>query len=346
MTRKELLIKAMNFEEVPRVPVSTLSGATWAIKQEQLSPEELLRLPDAGAQIILDTCDRLNVDIVYGGRAIPHIILRAMGGEINNSRVGLPGEVIQKPLQELEEIRNWTVDQVMENLRRDEEYHLLLKQTRIIAEKTGEERFVGVGSFGPFTTAAQLVGVNEFMMYLSDEDEEDLVREVLEISEEVVYHLTMDFLEAGGNLVDIAEPVSSGDLISEDYFETYSLPYLKQLNDRLSEKCPYMLLHICGKTMERISALKDSGIAIFSVDSLDLEEALKRAEGKITIMGTLSPVRVLEQESPEEIYQKAQNLVQTAGFSGGFILAPGCDLTPDTSYEHIEAMVRAVSGKE
>ena len=346
MTRKELLIKVMNFEEVPRVPVSTLSGATWAIKQEGISPEELLRLPDAGAKIILDTCDRLNVDIVYGGRAIPHVILRAMGGEINNSRVGLPGEVIQKPLQELEEIRNWTVDQVMENLRRDEEYQLLLKQTRIIAEKTGEERFVGVGSFGPFTTAAQLVGVNEFMMYLSDEDEEDLVREVLEFAEEVVYHLTMDFLEAGGNLVYIAEPVSSGDLISEDYFETYSLPYLKQLNDRLSEKCPYMLLHICGKTMERISALKDSGIAIFSVDSLDLEEALKRAGGKITIMGTLSPVRVLEQESPEEIYQKAQNLVQTAGFSGGFIMAPGCDLTPDTSYEHIEAMVRAVSGKE
>ena len=249
MTRKELLIKAMNFEEVPRVLVSTLSGATWAIKQEGISPEELLRLPDAGAQIILDTCDRLNVDIVYGGRAIPHIILRAMGGEINNSRVGLPGEVIQKPLQELEEIRNWTVDQVMENLRRDEEYQLLLKQTRIIAEKTGKERFTGVGSFGPFTTAAQLVGVNEFMMYLSDEDEEDLVREVLEFSEEVVYHLTMDFLEAGSNLVYIAEPVSSGDLISEDYFETYSLPYLKQLNDRLSEKCPYMLLHICGKTM-------------------------------------------------------------------------------------------------
>ena len=49
MTRKELLIKAMNFEEVPRVPVSTLSGATWAIKQEGISPEELLRLPDGHA---------------------------------------------------------------------------------------------------------------------------------------------------------------------------------------------------------------------------------------------------------------------------------------------------------
>ena len=116
--------------------------------------------------------------------------------------------------------------------------HYCCTAFQCIAEKTGEERFVGVGSFGPFTTAAQLVGVNEFMMYLSDEDEEDLVREVLEFSEEVVYHLTMDFLEAGGNLVYIAEPVSSGDLISEDYFETYSLPYLKQLNDRLSEKCP------------------------------------------------------------------------------------------------------------
>ena len=121
MTRKELLMKAINFEEVPRVPVSTLSGATWAVKQENMSPEELLRLPDAGAQIILDTCDKLNVDIVYGGRAIPHIILRAMGGKINNSRVGLPGEVIENPFEELEEIHNWTVEQVMENLRKDEE---------------------------------------------------------------------------------------------------------------------------------------------------------------------------------------------------------------------------------
>ena len=73
---------------------------------------------------------------------------------------------------------------------------------------------------------------------------------------------------------------------------------------------------------------------------------MKRAERKITIMGNLSPVRVLEQGSTEEIAQKAQNLVRTAGLSGGFILAPGCDLTPDTPYEHIEAMVRAVSGKE
>lgn len=346
MTRKELLMKAINFEEVPRVPVSTLSGATWAVKQENMSPEELLRLPDAGAQIILDTCDKLNVDIVYGGRAIPHIILRAMGGKINNSRVGLPGEVIENPFEELEEIHNWTVEQIMENLRKDEEYQLLLKQTRIIAEKTGGERFVGVGSFGPFTTAAQLAGVNEFMMYLGDEDEEELVKEVLEFAEEVVYHLTLDFLEAGGDLVYIAEPVSSGDLISEEYFEKYSLPYLKHLNDRLAKNCPYMLLHICGKTMERISALKDSGIEIFSVDSLNLEEALRLAEQKITIMGTLSPVRVLEKESAEEIYNKSRDLVKTAGVTGGFILAPGCDLTPDTPYEHIEAMVRAVSGKE
>ena len=346
MTRKELLMKAINFEEVPRVPVSTLSGATWAVKQENMSPEELLRLPDAGAQIILDTCDKLNVDIVYGGRAIPHIILRAMGGKINNSRVGLPGEVIENPFEELEEIHNWTVEQVMENLRKDEEYQLLLKQTRIIAEKNGGERFVGVGSFGPFTTAAQLAGVNEFMMYLGDEDEEELVKEVLEFAEEVVYHLTLDFLEAGGDLVYIAEPVSSGDLISEEYFEKYSLPYLKHLNDRLAKTCPYMLLHICGKTMERISALKDSGIAIFSVDSLNLEEALRLAERKITIMGTLSPVRVLEKESAGEIYNKSRDLVKTAGLTGGFILAPGCDLTPDTPYEHIEAMVRAVSGKE
>ena len=205
---------------------------------------------------------------------------------------------------------------------------------------------MGVGSFGPFTTAAQLSGVNEFMMYLGDEDEEELVKEVLEFAEEVVYHLTLDFLEAGGDLVYIAEPVSSGDLISEEYFEKYSLPYLKHLNDRLVKTCPYMLLHICGKTMERISALKDSGIAIFSVDSLNLEEALRLAERKITIMGTLSPVRVLEKESAEEIYNKSRDLVKTAGLTGGFILAPGCDLTPDTPYEHIEAMVRAVSGKE
>jgi MtaA/CmuA family methyltransferase len=205
----------------------------------------------------------------------------------------------------------------------------------------GDDRFVGVGSFGPFTTAGQIVGVSEWMMDITDEDYEEEVQALMALAEEVVYQVVLDGIRAGGNLVYIAEPVSSGDLISEEKFEQFSLPALKRLNERMKEDCPYMLLHICGKTMQRVQTLSESGISIFSVDSIDLAEALTLADRKITIMGNLSPVRVLEQQTAEQVEAAGRALCRTAGLIGGFLLAPGCDLTPDTPYENISAMVRA-----
>lgn len=342
MTRKELLEKAMTFQKVPRVPVVTMSGATWALKQADLSPDELMAMPDAGAKVLYDNCERLNLDLIYGGRAIPHIIMKGMGGVLNNSRKGLPGEIVKKPLDDIEQIHDWIAEKVMENLRADEEYQRLMMQIREVAKLTGEQRFVGVGSFGPFTTAGQMIGVQDFCIALTDEDYEEDVKALLELSAEVVYQVTADSLQAGGNLIFIAEPVASGDLISEEYFEKYSLPYLIQLKERLQELCPYMILHICGRTKSRITALKDSGITVFSMDSIDLKEALELAEGKITIMGNLNPVNVLERSSAEEVHRLSSELVKTAGLDGGFLLAPGCDLTPATSYENILAMVSAV----
>lgn len=229
----------------------------------------------------------------------------------------------------------------MENLRRDEEYQLLLKQITNMKEKIGEERFLGVGSFGPFTTASQIVGVSELFMDMIDEDYEEDTAALFALAEEVVYQVCLDAIRAGGNLVYIAEPVSSGDLISEEYFERFSLPMLKRLYERLKPDCPYMLLHICGNTMERIPALKDSGISVFSMDSLDLEKAFALADGKIALMGNLSPVRILENITADEVYEKAKELCDIAGRKGGFILAPGCDLTPKTDYSNIHAMVQA-----
>ena len=103
-----------------------------------------------------------------------------------------------------------------------------------------------------------------------------------------------------------------------------------------------MILHICGKTKSRITALKESGITVFSMDSIDLKEALELAERKLAIMGNLNPVSVLERSSAEEVHRLSSELVETAGLEGGFLLSPGCDLTPATSYENVIVMVSAV----
>jgi len=248
---------------------------------------------------------------------------------------------LKKPLEGIEEIFDWSAEKVMENLHKDEEYQLLLKQISHMHELVRDERLIGVGSFGPFTTASQIVGVSELFMDMIDEDYAEETAALFRLAEEVVYQVCREGIEAGGSLIYIAEPVSSGDLISEMDFEKFSLPMLKRLNERLKKECPYMLLHICGNTMERISALKDSGISIFSIDSLDLRQALVLADGKIALMGNLSPVNILEKGSVSQIYEESRRLCEAAGLEGGFILAPGCDLTPKTEYEHISAMVRA-----
>ena len=83
------------------------------------------------------------------------------------------------------------------------------------------------------------------------------------------------------------------------------------------------------------------GIDGFSVEGVNLAEALPITYGKYSIMGNLVPYDVMVHKTPKEVYAISEELCKTAGRKGGFILAPGCDLPSKAPLENVLAMVSA-----
>lgn len=64
MTGKEIILKALRFEKVPRIPVAVLDGYVWMLRREGLSFKELCEMEDGGAPIVIHAYDEMQTDII------------------------------------------------------------------------------------------------------------------------------------------------------------------------------------------------------------------------------------------------------------------------------------------
>lgn len=63
MTGKEIVLRAMNFEETPCLPVAVLDGYVWILRQNGLSFKDMFDLDDCGAGIVEKAFDDFRSDM-------------------------------------------------------------------------------------------------------------------------------------------------------------------------------------------------------------------------------------------------------------------------------------------
>ena len=177
------------------------------------------------------------------------------------------------------------------------------------------------------------------MSLLFDEDTD--LHPLLELAVNVCCAFYEIFLEAGADTVFIGDPSSSGDLVSPAVFRDFSLPYLRKVTAFVNKRCNFSLLHICGSTKMRLEPLQESGISAFSVDAVDIVEAMRLSAGKYAVFGNVSPLSVLYEMNADGVEQECARIARQGGLAGGFCLMPGCDIAPGTPLENIRAMIRA-----
>ena len=340
MTYKELILKTIAFEPTEHVPFAVLNGQMWTCARNNLTVAQFLDLPDAGAQLLVDTYKEIGSAVMTGGCAAAWPMITAMGGTIDMNTIA--AEIITRPLKELSDIDNYSVEEVIAKMREDHYYQRTLLQTKRMRELVGNDYLIGGGFFGPFTIAAQLLGVDNFMVELFD-DEDGYVEKALDFANEICIAYVEDLIENGLDLLTIPEPVASGDLISPAMFEDFVKPIDMKMMERLKDKCDVVLIHICGKTDHLVKELADNHVPVFSVDSIDMVQAQKDSDKRTALFGNLNPANILAGKSAEEVYQISKELCAQMKPFGGFILAPGCDLAPNIPLENLQAMAKAAN---
>lgn len=141
-------------------------------------------------------------------------------------------------------------------------------------------------------------------------------------------------------MVNQAEPLSSGDVISARLFKEMSFPHIKSANQAIEGRVKAKTLHICGNTTKVLDLIPLTETDLFSMDyKVDLKIANEKLAGKVAFGGQLDPTTVLLEGTPEEIEAASLACIKDAG-QQGYVLMPGCDIPPQTKMENVQAMIK------
>jgi uroporphyrinogen decarboxylase len=216
-----------------------------------------------------------------------------------------------------------------------------LKATRIVAQVIGDKAFViGRADQGPFSLAAEIRGLDLFMLDLAEGDER--VFGLLDFTFQVVKRYAQAQIEQGAHCTSIGDSPSGPDMISPRMYRRYAYPYVERLVRELRDQDIMLAYHICGDSTPIIDDMVRTGATIVEIDQkADMRVCKGAAAGRSALLGPIDPSAVLANGTPDLILDKCKEALGILAPGGGFILGPGCALPPTTPDENIDALIEA-----
>ena len=270
MNSKEIVFTAMEMGKPPRVPVAPFGCGVWTIHRSGTTFKELSQDPERMAKTNLDIYEKFKPDIVYVGSGYNNLHAAALGGTIKFREIGAPD--LEEPyVDEVEDIKKLDLG-IIPN---DPVIQTIWNAARLVKAEIGDEAVVTVTAWGPFTLAGQLMGV-EKMMRATFKDKE-LVKATCDFAVKMIQAIFEPLVDDGTiEMITMADPTASGDLISRKQFEKFALAPLQEMGAWAESKGVKTLLHICGDTNNRLDLFAETGADCISLDhKVELAKAKK-----------------------------------------------------------------------
>lgn len=185
---------------------------------------------------------------------------------------------------------------------------------------------------GPVSLATSLV--DPLLYYRALRRDAEAAHRLNRLSMENALAFGDALVEAGADVICIADPSATGELIGRGAFEAFVLPYLNEMTAHFRQRYGTpTIVHICGNVKSLGTVLQQLSAEAVSVDSVVGIPQLKNlACGKVT-MGNISTF-LLEGGEPEKVARVSQQCLS----QGVDILAPACGISPRTPIKNILAV--------
>ena len=207
---------------------------------------------------------------------------------------------------------------------------------------------VMVPAWGPFTAAANMVGVDKLCRWMIREPEVThvLLSKVVTFAKRAIDHFVDRFrghpLFAGGGCA-----TSSNQLISPRQFGEFVLPHHKEVYQHVTDKgIETVFCHICGEQNENLPywarvPFGKRGILSFGSE-IDLERAIETFGDEHIVAGNVE-TRVIGEGTWQDVYERSTACIEKAKYApGGYVLMAGCDIPPSSPTYNIYALKKAV----
>ncbi|MBB30366.1 MAG: methyltransferase [Gemmatimonadetes bacterium] len=330
MTGRERVLAALNFDPVDRTPVcNPTSVATVELMDLVDAPfPEANRDPELMARLAATGYTELGFDTIM---PVFSIIQEssALGCKIQwEQKDNWPTVKMGEPIwEDVEDI------QIREDFLTHQDTNCVLEAIRILKDEYGDEVVVIGKTMGPWSLGYHCFGVEPFL--LMSLDDPDKTKKCLDRMKKATIDFGVAQIEAGADALTLPDH-ATGDLVSGEYYERY----LRDLHIEFVEEIPIpLILHICGRTVDRMEFIAQTGMAAFHYDSKNEPgESMEAMKQRISLVGNINNPETLFSKGPRQVREEVvQNLE-----SGVQLIGPECAIPLQTSIDNLKEIPRAV----
>jgi MtaA/CmuA family methyltransferase len=218
----------------------------------------------------------------------------------------------------------------------------IIKATRILTREIGDRAWIcGRADQGPMDLASQLFGMEPLMLEIATGEKAELVHRLLDYAREVATRYALALIESGAHSTSIGEPVAGPDVMSPRHYRKYAQPQERRMVEGLKARGIILHNHICGNTIPIIHDFIATGAQVLEIDhKTDPVKAKEVGRGKTCFLGPIDTL-LLATGTPQEVEDACREAIEIMAPDSGFILGPGCALSPETPAENIHTLVES-----
>ena len=189
-------------------------------------------------------------------------------------------------------------------------------------------------TMGPWTLGYHGFGVEQFLLMSYDSPDKTML--CLEKMKEATIQFGIAQIEAGADALTLPDH-ATGDLVSGEYYRRF----LRDMHIEFVDKIPVpLILHICGRTVDRMEYIAQTGMAAFHYDSKNTPvESMEVVKNRISLIGNINNPETLYSKGPEEVRREVYNNLD----AGIPLVGPECAIPLQTSIENLKEIPLAVA---
>ena len=335
MTHKQRLLAALRREPVDRPPVICPGGMMSAAVVEAMErrgyswPKAHVEVEAmaglALAMYDLGTLENLAVPFCMTVEA------EALGAQVNFGDQTTQPRVEREPYPDAQGL----LEQAHPPISASQRAQTMLTALEKVLRERPEAPVIG-NLVGPVSLATSLVQPDIFLKQMFRQPQ--ATQEVLERLTDLLLDFGADQIARGVEIIAIADPTATGEILGPRLFRTQAVPALARLTQGLQALGARVIVHICGNVHTIASLLAEIGADAVSVDGMVSLRKLREQVPNAAVMGNFSTLR-LEQNPPERIAR----WVRRIGLQHADIIAPACAVVPTTPLVNLQALVRSAA---
>ena len=330
----DLLLRALRCEKVERAPIWLMRQAGRYMPQYQLlrkkySLWQLFHIPELAAAVSYLPIDLLGVDAAI---VFSDILILAEGLGLKLEFPDKGGPRIYPPIRSKQQIEQLSIQAVEERL-------IFVFKTLQMVKKQIQVPLIGFCG-GPFTVASYLIDSTseEPFLYTKQwmkKDPQSFIGLLTILTKASIIYLKAQ-VRAGADIVQIFD--SWANVLSEEEFQQFCLPFLQQIVEELRLVVPVILF--CRDSSIRYAQLANLKPTAISLDwHLPMKVLREKIPSSIALQGNLKP-DLLKKSSSEIEKEVSSFLHSMKGI--GFIANLGHGVLPDVPFENVKLFVDTI----